>query len=124
MSKSFTFLCAILGTEQTFQVELDETHTVYDLKKAIKAEKRQTLTTVEADTLKLYKVKLDVSNKEYYEHATKAIAEGLLASPMQELEYPFARLSEVFQDSDLPRLTIHLIVERPVGELPPEHLVL
>ena len=116
MSQPLTFICAVLGTDTTFEVTLRSTDSIYALKKSIKAEKQRTFDSIEADTLKLFKVKMDISNTENYEEATKAVAQELLVCPMQELKYPHAKLLDIFPESDLNTLRIHVLVERPAGE--------
>lgn len=46
MSWPYTFHYAIIGTDTTFCVTLNDTHSVYDLKEQVKAKKQQTLASV------------------------------------------------------------------------------
>ena len=116
MSKTYTFHCAVLGTNTIFGVTLNETQSVADLKEHIKATKAQTLAAVEADTLTLYKVNIDVSTTETFEKALGDISQNSICCVKEELRYPFSKLFNTFKESDLLKATLHILVKRPAGE--------
>ena len=114
MSKPYTFLCAILGTDTVFTVTLDDTESVAHLKTHIKEKNEQILASCDAHSLILYKVKLDVSKPETFREVVGAISRDSIYG--EELDYPFSTLLEEFKESDLPEMTIHILVKLPAGK--------
>jgi len=84
---SYTLFCAILGQETAFLVNIDETQTVDELKKHIKAEE-PALASFATDTLTLYKVDIDISNDDTYEQVMRDISQNKVNAPREELTNP------------------------------------
>lgn len=114
MSTRYTLICAILGTDVVFTITLDDTPTVADLKKEIKATNENTIASFDARRLTLYKVKLRVSELETFREVMEDISRDSIYG--EELDYPFSKLLETFKESDLPEKTIHVLVRFPAGE--------
>jgi hypothetical protein len=57
---SYTIDCLLIGGTTTFEVTLEESCTVHQLKKAITQKKPHTLANVDADQLTLYRVEIDI----------------------------------------------------------------
>ena len=115
-STQLTFLSAIIGTDITFEVTLSNTQSVSDLKEQIKATNEHTLASFDAATLTLYKVKIDVSKTETFKHIMKDMTWGSVFFDGQELDLPSTKLLDIFHESDLPGLSIHILIKRPAGE--------
>ncbi|SRR5258706_9923095 len=116
MSKFYTLLCAIIGTDTTFSVTLNETESVASLKEQIKAENEHTLAAFEPDTLTLYKVNIDISTAEISNKVLEAISQNSIYCVKEELRSPLSSLSKTFKESDLLETTIYILVKRPTGE--------
>jgi len=106
-------LCAILGVSSEFEVEVDETRNILDLKQAIKAENKNTLANHDAIVLTLYKTSLDISNDDNYTKIMDEISKGGDNLNKQKL-IPSRKISTFFGgDSDG---VIQVLVELPPGE--------
>ena len=108
--------CAIISENSLIPIKFNGTQTVGELKDVIKAKAAQTLALVDAHTLTLYKVNIDISNKETSPGVMKQISQSSIKVDRQELD-PVDNLSEYWGESDLPkRKTIHILVQMPRGE--------
>src|SRR5258708_5940974 len=58
-----TFVCAILGNNTTFTIEIGRCYLVRDLQEKIKAENMQQLGSLDAANLLLYKVNISISKE-------------------------------------------------------------
>ena len=115
MSTSLTFLSAIIGTDIAFEVTLSNIQSVHDLKEQIIAENEQALGSFDATSLTLFKVKIDVSQGNF-KNMMKDISRGSVFFHRQELDLPSVKLCDIFQETDLPRLSIHILIKLPAGE--------
>ena len=116
--------CAILGENSPLSVPFDETQIVDELKKLIKKEAAQTLASVDAHNLTLYEVNIDISSDEALKQVTGKVSQNttytqeiqdLSTKPKRALTNPAEDLSEYWGE-DLPKKTIHVLVELPQGE--------
>ena len=122
--------CAIIGKELVFSIQINKTQTVYDLKKRIKEKVPSTLASIDAASLKLYKVNIDIDDGDdgdevKFDRAIRAISQNptytkeiqdLSTEPKQVLTNPFRELSAIFQSSPPVDGWIHILVELPQGE--------
>ena len=116
MSTPLTIHYAIIGTNLLFDVTLSNTQSVNNLKTQIKANHKYRLASCDAATLILYKVKIDTSNSEAFKDVMKDISRGSVFFSGVELDYPFAELREIFQESDIPKRMIHILVRPSASE--------
>jgi hypothetical protein len=115
-----TPLCTIIGDTTAFPVTINDDQYVCELKEEIKKGNPQTLANVEAEDLRLYRVKIDVSNDEAYYQEALAISESSMHWTRVELT-PSLKLSRYFQESGppekaIPKETIHVLVQLPRRE--------
>ena len=104
--------CAIISEDTLLPIKFNGTQTVAELKDVIKAKAAQTLASVDAHTLTLYKVNIDISNKETSSGVKKQISQSSIEVDRQELD-PEDDLSEYWGESDLSKKkTIHILVPR------------
>ena len=61
-------------------------------------------------------MKIDVSKTETFKHIMKDISRGSVFFDSQELDLPSAKLLDIVHESDLPGLSIHILIKRPAGE--------
>ena len=126
----YALVCAIIGDKETFEFDIQETETVGGLRNRIKAEKAQTLASVGARNLTLYKV--DIAAADAYSEVMHAISQSatcaqvLRAIPqlqntvedtVKELTNPFHKLSTIFPSTPAEN-TIHILVQLPPCESP------
>jgi hypothetical protein len=108
----YEIFCIIPGGNPAFSVKIDETETVGHLKKEIKAQNGQTLATVDAVALTLYRIEVDGSNEELYIEEVKRLAQDLSILPKLQV---VDKLAEVFASSAPNRQKIHILVKPPKG---------
>jgi hypothetical protein len=114
---SYELFCAIIGDKDGFPVKFDGTQTVGSLKDAIKAKAAQTLASVDAHALTLYKVNIDISNKKISARVKEQICQSSIDFDREQKLDPVDDLSDYWGESDLPKKkTIHILVELPAGE--------
>ena len=107
--------CAILGDASIFSVDFNNTQTVEELQDAIKAKKKHALASYDASSLVLYKVNIDISNKEIYPGLMEQLRQSSI-NKGEMLAPPYA-LSEYWGESDLPKKkTINVLVHVSRGE--------
>ena len=91
-------------------VNLDETKTVVALKDAIKATNPNKLAHIGSHQLTLYRIDVDVSDKQEYIEAVKKIAQEL--HKHTELN-ALSKLSDVFENMVPLKRTVHILVKLP-----------
>ena len=101
-SNLLTLFCLVDGEATPFSVDIDTSKTVDHLKKAIKAEKTNDLSDVNADELILWRVSIPDSG----------VPVPLDSMTEKEKLKATTKLSKVF-DTELSEDTIHVIVQRP-----------
>ena len=107
---SYTVICAILGHEELFSVEIESNKPVSELKNRIKAQEALPLA---ASALKLYRVDIPVSD-----HVTlmESISRKTVAyNEDQRFQNPIVALSTVF-GATFSEGTLHILVDCPKGE--------
>ncbi|KAF9315303.1 hypothetical protein BG003_003172 [Podila horticola] len=97
-----TLFCLVDGESTPFPVEIESTKTIGELKKAIKAEKVNDFSDVDADKLTLWKVSISVLPKK----ERKEISLADIPSKEETDD-----VSDVFKEQP-PKKTIHIIVRR------------
>lgn len=105
MSNTITLLCVVRdeSADHAFAIEIEKTLFISHLKKAIKAEKPNGLSNVDADELMLWRV--NVSDEEYN------ALNGNLPDESEKL-YPTRRIGKYFTDEPKDE-RIHIIIETP-----------
>ena len=104
---------AIIGDKDLHSIDkFDETWTVNTLKKRIKEEKAHMLASYHVDTLTLYKVNIDISNKQIYPGIMEQIRQRSIMADKEALIAAY-KLSRYWGESELPKRTIHILVEFP-----------
>jgi len=112
--KKFAVMCAILGHNKAFSVEIKSDKPVSQLKNEIRATAFETLASFQALGLKLYKVNLPVPD---YHTLIDSISKRTIEfNEEDELVDPTAELHDVFGELGPPRKNIHILVEVPEGE--------
>jgi len=114
----YSLTCFLIGSDGTFQVKIDRTELVGNLKDAIKEKKPVALKDVDADQLTLYKINVDVNatDKNTYILAVQDISQDLSNSQKATELNPVDELSEVFETGPPPKKKIHILVTCPAGE--------
>ncbi|KAG0067058.1 hypothetical protein BGZ92_005192 [Podila epicladia] len=107
---SMCLLCIVNGDATPFSVDIDESKTVDHLKKAIKLQKAVAFADVDADMLTLWRVSIPLAPLN--ERRPIVLSEIKSAAELD----PTDDLSDVFA-GELPRKTIHIIVQRPLQVL-------
>ncbi|KAG0196815.1 hypothetical protein BGX31_005162, partial [Mortierella sp. GBA43] len=97
--------CILEGESTPFPVTIESDKTVGELKKAIKLEKSNYFTSVDADQLTLWKVSIPINDDD----ETPILLDNV--SDKKKLG-PSADLSEVFEEK-LPKKRFHIIVQPP-----------
>ena len=109
----YKLFCVMSGDSSPFSAEIDETHTVDDLKWKIKTKKAK-LDSVAADALTLYKINIDISDDDNYTRIMNLISKGDYDFANKQKLNPSRKISKLFGgDSDE---TIDVLVELPPGE--------
>jgi hypothetical protein len=111
----YRLFCAIYGENTTFAVNIDETQTVDELKKRIKAEKDPELASYAADSFTLYKVNINISKEEIYAEVMEKIKQSSITDDRKKM-VPAYELSDYWEESNPPKKTIHILVQLPRGE--------
>jgi len=114
----YKLFCAILGERtDSFPINIDESQTVGDLKGQIKKENAQLLISIDARTLILYKVDIDIAvNNAAYQQVIEQISDKMVTTPMEPLINPSQTLSDIFGQSTPAGRRINILVERPPGQ--------
>ena len=108
----YTIWCILAEDTKPFPITIDETQTVAELKKAIKAETNPRLNTVAAHELALYRVRIKFSDKDKCVNAWKVIVQNPSNNP--ELN-SWDELSGVFENSTPPK-EVNILVKAPQRE--------
>ena len=121
----YTLYCAILGLGQdnpdadadadAFPVEIDGAQTVGQLKVEIKTWAARLLEEIDAYTLKLYKVNINISGNAYAGVMGQISRNELNDHPKQRLSNPSDKLSTIFSSTPADGC-IHILVERRLGQ--------
>ncbi|KAK3840985.1 MAG: hypothetical protein J3R72DRAFT_161334 [Linnemannia gamsii] len=103
--------CVVDGGLQSkaFSVRITPADTVDDLKKLIKAEKKNDFRDVDADNLTLWRVSIPINDED---NDLPVLLKNVPVDDRKKLG-PATRLSKVFPE-DLPEETVHVIVQRPL----------
>jgi hypothetical protein len=111
----YTILCIIEEQSRAFSVEIASDKIVDQLKKAIKMEKSNMLTRVDADTLDLYHVSIRTHDEDNIvtDYVRKAQEEMSKPQLPPELD-PATELVHVFKGPP-PKGTLHILVRLPSG---------
>ena len=112
----YTLFCLIPSSKSYFSIDIDENKTVGHLKKEIKKEKSVELKALDADALRLYKINVDISDKNKRQKIIEEIYQGDYEFTSKEFLHPIDELEVVFESSAPPRQTIHILVLLPEGE--------
>jgi len=108
-----TLTCLVLGEITPFQVTISETQPVDKLKDEIKR-RRETLNDIDAVTLRLYKIKIDISDSNKFESMTHDVLQpDYVFNPKTELS-PTWKISKCFPQ--YAEDDIHILVETPRSE--------
>ena len=116
----YSIFCTIIGEKSAFKLLIDDTWIVDELKDEIKKKAAQTLASIDAFKLTLYKVDIDMSMN--YRQVIEIISQdktytqeiqGL--STKRELDDPSEKLSVIFSPRPADR-RISILVELPPGE--------
>ena len=111
---TYTLFCAIIGAKAPpFSVDIHGAQTVDALKKCIKVEAAQTLASIDAHLMTLYKVNIDVSKTDLYYKAMQQIHQSSIE--VGEMMVPLYVVSRYWEKSE-PNSTIHILVKLPPGE--------
>ena len=105
-----TLFCLVDGESTSFSVDIDTSKTVDHLKKAIKAEKTNVLSDVDADELTLWRVSIPVDYDDD-DDRIPIVLDNVNNKDKKKLRET-RELSEVFPAKP-PKNTIHVIVQRP-----------
>ncbi|KAF9378893.1 hypothetical protein CPC16_011072 [Podila verticillata] len=113
MDNHVSLFCLVDGEATPFSIKILSSDTIDDLKKAIKAEKTNELSDVDANMLTLWRVSVPVVPKK--ERKQISLVNVLSKEELDETD----DISDVF-DKMLPKKTIHIIVQRPLQGLTSE----
>ena len=111
----YELFCAIIGHKGLITLNVDGTWTVGKLQEHIKEKKPHLLASYEADTLVLYKVDIDVSNKEISPGVIEQIRQGSIKGHGEELISALS-LSDYWGEGLPKPKAINILVELPPGE--------
>jgi len=119
----YTLYCAILGPGQddadadadAFPVGIDGAQTVGQLKVEIKTQAAKSLGEIDAHTLKLYKVNINISGNAYEGVMGQISRNELNDHSKQKLVNPSDKLSTIFSSTPADG-SIHILVERRLGQ--------
>jgi hypothetical protein len=106
MTRSLKLNCLVLGQDRSrvFQVTLNRTKSIADLKEGIKKKKKAVFDHVAADTLVLWKVSVRVDNE------LERDVESLTLAEEESLSSPIEELGDVFSPE---RGYVHVVVQPP-----------
>ena len=111
----YTLFCIVLGQKSTFSVEVDETQTVGELKRAIKNTKPIDFKDVDADHLTLHQIKIVISdNDDEYDNVMNGISQPDYVFDPKHTLIPTSKISKYFEQG--PEGDIHILVELPKGK--------
>ena len=117
MSDTYKIYCAILGDRVPFLVDVDSNRSVAELQRLLKVEGGQILASFEPRYLILYKVDIDISEKEPYQNAMEAIYQRSIALNNEDkLILPAQKLHTVFGSSVPNHHKIHILIDPLAGE--------
>lgn len=109
-ARIYTIFCIVAGDDTPFPIDIESNKTVGHLKKAIKKEKENKLTGIDADELKLYRV--DILREEL-----NTLNMKMQSQTDDDVLDPLDLLSEIYP-SDPPTKTIHIVVKPPIVQPP------
>ena len=108
--------CIVLGEKNIFQVKINETQSVIELKQEIKKGKDIRFKDIDADELTLHRIKinLDVSDEDEYDRILDEVSKpGYMFTSKRKLRDAW-EISQYFGDpSHRPKMTIHILMELP-----------
>lgn len=111
--------CLIQGTDldKYFKISIDKHNDIYDLKETIWNKKKNTFSSIDANDLILWKVKVPISDKEKFKQLefTESIIEDVLSGT--KLNDATADVKEIFGNSPAKK-HIHIIIGKPITEQP------
>ncbi|CAB4490857.1 hypothetical protein RhiirA1_524305 [Rhizophagus irregularis] len=111
--------CLIQGTDldKYFKISIDKYNDIYDLKETIWNKKKNAFSSIDANDLILWKVKVPISDKEKFKQLelTESIIEDVLGGT--KLNDATADVKEIFGNSPAKK-HIHIIIGQPIAEQP------
>ncbi|GBC49656.2 uncharacterized protein OCT59_000121 [Rhizophagus irregularis] len=109
--------CLIQGTDldKYFKISIDKNSDIYDLKETIWNKKKNTFSSIDANDLILWKVKVPISDKEKFKQLeyTESIIEDVLGGT--KLNDATVGVKEIFGNSPAKK-HIHIIIGQPTTE--------
>ena len=108
----YTIYCILVGETNTFTLTLDDNQTVYELKKAVKAENQEPA-LLNDHHLQLYLINVDASRFKG-DWIAEVNLKAQNSSGVQELNQ-FASMTDVFGSSGSRDRTVHVLVRPPNG---------
>ena len=113
---SYTLRCAIIGHTEVIPLEVKETWSIGHIKNHLKALETQTLASFNASGLKLYKVDINIAERDIRKKVMQQIHQGSIKFDREEAMDGADDVSEYWELSKLSRRTIHILVELPLRE--------
>jgi len=111
----YKLFCLIPSSKSVFPVDIDENQTVGDLKDEIKKKQKPELDTMAAAALRLYKIKVDISNDDDVENILDSISmRGYVFTPPKKLLNSSRKISYYFNNDS--EMALEVLVELPSGE--------
>ena len=115
-SMQYTLNCLVLGGVTPFEVEIDGSRTVHQLKREIKNRKENDLNGIDAVRLTLYKVDIDISDEDKLKSMKHDVSKpGYVFNPKIELGETF-KVSRYFEQISEENPHLHILVELPRGK--------
>ncbi|KAF8914827.1 hypothetical protein BGZ58_005653, partial [Dissophora ornata] len=108
MTDNLNLTCLVDGESTSFPVKIESSETIGTLKKAIKLEKPNDFSDVDADKLTLWRVSIPVLPKKDRKEISLADVPLNSKEELDETD----DISDVFKEPP-PKKTIHIIVQRP-----------
>ena len=112
---AYTLYCFVLGEAAPFPVKIMKGQTVGELKEEIK-KKMKKLASIDAHTLPLYKISVDVSDTSNYDSTIRELSQSHYVFNPKDKLFPLELISEHFRRPPKGK-TIHLLVELPQSKL-------
>ncbi|CAB4382298.1 unnamed protein product [Rhizophagus irregularis] len=117
MSKSITLSCLIQGTslDKYFKITIDKNSDISDLKETIWNKNKNTFSSIDANSLILWKVRIPISDKEKFKQLN--FNESTIESDLSDTKIDDAtdEVKDVFGDSPIGK-HIHIIIGQSITE--------
>ena len=109
-------LLCIIGRD-VFSVNIRGEQSVHELKVVIRDENAQALATIDATKLALYRIDVPLSDDEdKNQEILKEISLGVHKFKFKKMLRAWDEVSQTFDESELPKGTLHVLVELPAGK--------